>query len=70
MGSSREDSVRDVSQAYKLYVTICIFMVVLVFTTLLRIFARLMYRGTFTVDDAFIALGTVLLLLKSGTSSY
>jgi len=52
----------DVSQAYKLYITICLLLVVLFATTAVRVWTRLYHRRTFTTDDGLIVLGTVRLI--------
>lgn len=60
--------VQDTSQAYRLYITVCTLLVVIVLTTTLRVWSRLRYFRMLTVDDGLIVLGTVRLLLPDSSS--
>ncbi|PVH99808.1 hypothetical protein DM02DRAFT_710217 [Periconia macrospinosa] len=63
---SGEHHLEDVSQAYKLYITICILIVVLFVTTALRVWSRLYHSGVFTADDGLIVLGTCFNIIADG----
>lgn len=65
-----ESGVMDVSDAYKLYITLSIFTALTAITTSLRLGTRLRFLGGWLVDDWFMVLAAVSQPLPSTTDQF